>query len=82
MVVSFIKAPNRGKVESSISPSSNAESTYELGLGACVERCQGDRGFSFSLSQLRRGKGCRERGVPTGVGSAVEACSSSLVAGE
>jgi len=81
----MIGSPKRGKIGSSKSHSSSVESTYELGLPAepCALRCQENRrSFSFSFSDLRREGASKPRGVPTGVGSAVEVRSRSLVAGE
>lgn len=82
MALSLMKSPNKGKVESSSPPSSSVESTYELEVcaKACVGRCQEERGCSFS--QFRRWSDWKARGVPTGVGSAVDALSTSLLTGE
>ena len=86
LAMSFvIESPKSGNVGVSKSHSSSVESTYELVLPAkpCALRCQEKRrSFSFSFSDLRREGASKPRGVPTGVGSAVEARSRSLVAGE
>ena len=80
-----IGSPHRGKVGSAKSHSSSVESTYKLGVpaGSCALRCQENkRSLSFSFSDFRRDGMSKPRGVPTGVGSAVDVRSKSLVAGE